>query len=82
MNPSEHLIRATCEATEFALITRIEELFGRVPNPEQVRAHAEKIHYRDGETIYFWDDVPIVKVTPCKTGANWGLPIIEIIRDR
>lgn len=49
---------------ELSLVTRIEEIEGRVASNEEVARYAHRVIYPDGVSLYTWKGQPIVRVIP------------------
>jgi len=49
---------------EERLVTRIEELEGRVPTDEEVSQHGLRVTFPDGRVLYSWKGTPVVELVP------------------
>lgn len=61
---SATVARYRSDAIEKALITRIEEIEGRVPSDAEVAHYAQKEIHPDGTEIIYWKGIPIVVAPP------------------
>lgn len=66
MKSIQELIQLQTSKIELALITRIEEIEGRVPSDQEVKCHSMKYIYPDGKEIYKWRGIHILTVLPLK----------------
>jgi hypothetical protein len=63
-------------AVELALITRLEQIEGRVPTNAEVAAHALQAIYPSGTREFKWRGQTFLRVVPYQDGHSTGYRII------
>lgn len=58
------VMRALMKAIDDALIGRVEEIEGRVPNNDELKRHACTYTHANGRRDYFWKGKAIGRVMP------------------
>lgn len=62
-NPLNQLPADVARAVEQAIIGRIEEIEGRVPNNLEMEHHGKSLHFEErGSQLWLWRGEPIVKL--------------------
>jgi hypothetical protein len=67
------------QAVEYAVVGRAEEILGRVPGAQDYERHCRWSQFANRTVVWFWDDVPIVRLNPATTDAP--IPVIEVLRE-